>query len=221
MPATLNTLRIGETITVRATPRNPDASPGLLVNTSWASNNGSIASVVEDSGDPYLAHVTGVASGATQIVFYGEDAFTIHSEETDVTVLAGTRFKFNVSAVTLAPDPVAANIQGLTIEAVVFDVRDDPDPPDYGAGLTDILWTTANGALLFGGIAGGSPPGTATLADTLKAEVFPDVTSGNLEQTSDTITVVGTLPSATVITGDLPASILRTTTIDVSVVPSS
>lgn len=58
---------------------------------------------------------------------------------------------------------------GLSVEATPWDVREDPDPPDYSAGspgITDILWTSANGSVLFGGLAGGSPAGTATLADT-------------------------------------------------------
>ena len=67
MTATLATLRMQETLTVRGTPANSDGTndPVNLINVTWGGNNAAIATLLQDSGDDYLAYVTGVAPGTT------------------------------------------------------------------------------------------------------------------------------------------------------------
>lgn len=223
MPPTVDTLRIGETMDLRATPFNPDGTPGQLTGTSWYAANGTVVDVVGDSGDPYLAHVTGLLPLSTNVFFEGSDAYSgAHSEHVSVTVLNASRFLFSSGALVFEPDPDVAQLTGITVEAYPWDSRDDPNPPDYNAlgspGITDIVWSSANGAVLFGGPATGSPAGTATATGTLKVEIWPDTTSGTSEQTTDVVTLTAKNSDGQTITGTLAVTIRRVTTIEIEVV---
>lgn len=229
MAATPDTLRIGETITVRGTPLNSDGtSPGELINVTWQPTGPGV-SVAQDSGDPYVAYVTGLqstAAGVPEVVAVeGQDIYSsAHQGSVDVTVLRASRFKFSVGQVLLEPDPTLGNVVPLVINAYPWDVRDDPIsgdiyPVDLGSpstGVHDILWTSQNGSVLFGGPFWGSPPGTATLADQIKGvEIWPDITDGTLEPTTDVITVTAKNSQDEVITGTISVVIRRVATIPV------
>lgn len=215
MAATLTTMRIGETLTIRATPRNPDGSIGQVVSAFWISSHSAVITVEIDSGDPYLAHITAQATGETSLTFQASDAYGPHTGDVAATVLGATRFDFGIGTLILRPDPIAANIVGTTIAAVPSDARTDPGPPNYSGLITDILWSSANGSILFGGPAGGSPPGTLTLAGTLKADVWPDITSGDDEEVEDVITLSAKYDGAP-FSSTLPVSTLRTKTITIA-----
>jgi hypothetical protein len=225
MTATLSTLRIGETITVRARTVNSDGTtPGVVETVMWfADEFQQVFSLAQDSGDQYLAHVTGLSPGSAGFGFEAVDAFGLYDDTEPVTVLNASRLVMSVTFLVLEPAPVAGDIVGYGVGATPWDVRDDPDPPDYDAlgspGITEILWTSQNGAVVFNGQAGGSPAGTPTATGSLKVDIFPDTTSGSSEQTADVITCTAKNSDGVTISGTLPVLIRRVTSVEIQQLP--